>query len=54
MGGKDMGKDFLIGCYAIPDGIVDVKSLDVGIFWIACCFCEYLVKQSEILTKPSV
>ena len=50
-----MGKDFLIGCYIIPDGIVVVKLLDESIFFcIARCFCEYLVKQSEILTKPSV
>ena len=32
MGGKDMGKDFLIGCYVIPDGIVVVKLLDESIF----------------------
>lgn len=32
MGGKDMGKDFLIGCYIIPDGIVVVKLLDESIF----------------------
>ena len=50
-----MGKDFLMGCYIIPDGIVVVKLLDEGIFCIArCFFCEYLVKQSEILAKPSV
>ena len=30
---KDMGKDFLIRCYVIPDGIVVVKLLSINIFF---------------------
>ena len=33
MRGKDMGKDFLMGCYVIPDDIVVVNLLDEGFFF---------------------
>ena len=39
-----MGKDFLTGCYVIPEGIVVVKSLVVRIFFalLAAVFVNIL------------